>query len=121
VGSIDYLMIHTCHILIDTGTTQNAAGEPITNFVSTTSVCFFSNVSTAGNSVSDSEAGKVILSSIVAFLPDSVTVESGDFISTTEENWIGTYEVQKVDAPEIPYTGIVDHKEAYLKRVAKRG
>ncbi len=121
MGSIDAAMVHACQIHRDTGTTQNAAGSPIPNLVPTDSKCLFSKVSTAGNYIPSSEAGKVIESSIVAFLPAEAVVETGDFISTTEPNWAGTYEVQDVDAPEIPFSGIVDHKEAFLKKVAKRG
>lgn len=121
MGSIDAAMVHSCQILIDTGTTQNAAGTPITNYVTTDSVCLFSNINASSNSVSGSEAGKVIISSLLCFLPSTATVTEGDLISTTETNYTGTYEVKSVDAPEIPFSGIVDHKEAYLKKVVKRG
>lgn len=121
MGSIDFAMIHSCQIIRDTGTTQDAAGSPIPNLVPTDSVCLFSNISSAGNYISAGEAGKVIESSLIVFLPSTATVQEGDFISTTESNYSGTYEVQKVDAPEIPFSGIVDHKEAFLKAVKKRG
>jgi len=121
MGSIDFAMIHSCQILHDAGTTQDAAGSPIPNLVPTDSVCLFSNISTAGNSILISEAGKVIETSLVCFLPSTATVQEGDFISTAETNYAGTYEVQKVDSPEIPFSGIVDHKEAFLKAVKKRG
>jgi hypothetical protein len=121
MGSIDFLMVHTCQILRDSGTTQDSAGEPIPNLVPTDSKCLFENVSNAGNYITQTEAGPVILRSIICFLPAETVVEEGDFISTTEPNWAGTYEVQSVDDPEIPFTHVVDHKEAFLKVVKKRG
>lgn len=120
MGSIDFAMLHACQIIRDSGTTQNAAGSPIPNLVFTNSKCLFSNVSLASNNISDSEAGKVIISSLMVFLPAAAVVQAGDSITTTEPNWTGTYEVQKVDAPEIPFSEIVDHKEAFLKVVKKR-
>jgi len=121
MGIIDFTFVHTCQILRDTGTTQNAAGSLIPNIVTTNSSCLFSNVSTSGNYISDTEAGKVIVSSTMVFLPANVTIQEGDSISTTEPHFAGTYKVQKVDAPEILGTDSVDHLEVYLKEVAKRG
>jgi hypothetical protein len=121
MGSIDAAMVHTCQVLRDTGTTQDSAGEHIPDLVPTDSVCLFEKMSTAGNYISDTDAGKVIVSSIIVSLPDDAVVQTGDFVSTTEPNWAGTYEVQDVDAPEIPNTHIVDHKIAFLKKVGKRG
>lgn len=121
MGSIDAAMVHTCQIKRDTGTTQNAAGTPITNYVSTDSVCLFENNPTDFNSVKLTEAGEFIVSSPIVFLPADTVIEQGDLIVTTQSNWAGTYEVKHVDAPEIPFSGIVDHKEACLKKVAKRG
>jgi hypothetical protein len=120
MGSIDFAMVHSCQVLRDTGATQNAAGSPIPNSVPTPYNCLFSNISTAGNSISIAEAGKLITSTFMVFLPAEAVVEEGDFISTEEPNWKGTYEVQKVDAPEIPFSESVDHKEAFLKAVKKR-
>jgi uncharacterized protein (DUF1499 family) len=121
MGSIDFLMIHACQILRDSGTTQDSAGEHIPNLVPTDSKCLFEMLSSAGNYISDSQSGPVILRSIICSLPANTIVEEGDFISTTEENWIGTYRVDYVDAPEIPGTNTIDHKEAFLKVVKKRG
>jgi hypothetical protein len=121
MGSIDFSMVHSCQVLRDTGTTQNAAGSPIPNLFHTPYKCLFSNISTAGNFISIAEAGKLITSTFLVFLPAEAVVEEGDLVSTEEPNWKGTYEVQKVDAPEIPFSGIVDHKEAFLKAVEKRG
>lgn len=103
----------------------NAAGTPTTTTQtlpsdSTYYDCLFSNISTSGNYISTSDAGKVIESSLVVFLPDTATVEEGDYITTTQTNYSGSYEVQKVDAPEIPFSGTVDHIEAFLKMVKKR-
>lgn len=121
MGTIDTAMVHTCSILRESTTTQASSGEPSTSYSTTASVCLFENVSTSGNYISNSEAGPVILYSILCSLPDTVTIQEGDYISTTETNWAGTYRVEHVDAPEIPFTDVVDHKEAFLKRVAKRG
>jgi len=118
---LDLGMVHTCQVLHDTGTTQNIAGSPIPNMVSTEYKCSFENITTSGFSVSNTDAGKVIISSPVVFLPDNAIVQKGDFISTTELNWAGTYEVQKVDAPEDLFSGEIDHIEAFLMEVAKRG
>lgn len=104
----------------------NAAGTPTTTTQtlpsdSTYYDCLFSNISTSGNYISDSDAGQVIFSSPMVFLPSAATVQEGDHVTTTQTNWSGTYKVQKVDAPEIPFSSIVDHKEAFLKVVKKRG
>ena len=104
----------------------NAAGTPTTTTVtlpsdSTYYDCLFSNISTSGNYISNSEAGEVIFSSPMVFLPTIAQVQEGDQVTTTQTNFAGTYTVQKVDAPEIPFTAIVDHKEAFLKVVKKRG
>lgn len=120
MGSIDFAMVHNCQILRDAGTTQDTSGSPIPNLIPTDSKCLFSKVSTAGNYISETEAGKVKISSNMVFLPASVVVEKGDLIATTEPNWKGTYEVQDVDTPEVPGTGIIDHIEASLKEVIKR-
>lgn len=82
--------------------------------------CLFETKGTAGNYIAYSEAGKTILSSIIVSLPSDADVLEGDIITTSETDWIGDYEVQKVDAPEIPFSEIVDHKEAILKKVEKR-
>lgn len=105
---------------------SNAAGSPTMTTLtlpssSTYYDCLFSNISTSGNYILNQESGKVIQSSLIVFLPSSAVVLEGDYVTTTETNYTGTYEVQKVDAPEIPFSGIIDHKEAYLKKVAKRG
>jgi len=121
MGVIDFTFVHACQILRDTGTTQNPAGSLIPNIVTTNSSCLFSNVSTSGNHILDTEAGKVIVSSTMVFLPANTTVQEGDFISTAEPHFAGKYEVQKVDAPEILGADAVDHLEVYLKEVAKRG
>lgn len=103
----------------------NDAGTP-TNVIkklpsdSTYYDCLFETKGTAGNYILDSEAGKTILTSIIVSLPSTADISEGDLILTTESGWAGTYEVQKVDAPEIPFSGIVDHKEAILKKVEKR-
>ena len=105
----------------------NAAGTPTTTTQtlpsdSTYYDCLFSNISTSGNYVLNNEiVGKVVESSHMVFLPSSAQVLEGDYITTTQTNWAGTYEVQKVDAPELPFTSQVDHKEAFLKVVKKRG
>lgn len=107
----------------------NAAGTPTTTTQtlpsdSTYYDCLFSNFSnnsTSGNYISDSDAGQVIFSSPMVFLPSKATVQEGDHVTTTQTNWSGTYKVQKVDAPEIPFSSIPDHKEAFLKVVKKRG
>jgi len=104
----------------------NAAGTPTTTTVtlpsdSTYYDCLFSKITTSGNDVSATGAGKVIISSPMVSLPATAVVQEGDYIRTTEPNWAGTYEVQSIDSPEIPYTGIVDHKEAFLEEVSKRG
>ena len=104
----------------------NAAGTPTTTTQtlpsdSTYYDCLFENISTSENYISDSDAGQVILSSPMVFLPSTATVQEGDHVTTTQTNWSGTYKVQKVDAPEIPFSSIPDHKEAFLKVVKKRG
>ena len=121
MGSIDFAMLHNCQILRETGTTQNAAGTPVPSYSSTDSICLFDIISIAGNTISTSEPGKVIISSPVVFLPADTEIDEGDLISTTEQNWAGTYEVQSVNAPVIPFSGIIDHKEAFLKVIKKRG
>ncbi len=121
MNSLDLAMKHSCQILQDTGTTQDDAGVPVPNIVSTFSKCLFSKVTTANNSISLTEAGKVKVSSVVCFLPNNAVVEKGDFITTTEQHWTGTYEVQDVDAPTVFFSEEVDHIEAFLKEVAKRG
>jgi hypothetical protein len=121
MGSIDFTMVHACQILRDSGTTQDSAGEPIPNLVPTDSNCLFETLSNAGNYISDSQSGPVIIRSIICFLPAETIVEEGDYISTTEPNWVGTYKVDYVDAPEIPGKNTIDHKEAFLKVVKKRG
>lgn len=120
MGSIDNTMIHSCKIVKDQGTTQDDAGEPIKNLVSTDSKCFFSKVSSAGNYLSNGDSGWVKVTSIMCFLPDSAIVEKGDIITTTETHFAGTYTVEDVDAPQLPFTDFVDHLEASLKEVAKR-
>ncbi len=121
MNSLDFAMKHSCQVLKDTGTTQDDVGSPIHNYISTTYKCLFSKVSTSGNYISSGEVGKVITSSHMVFLPADAVVEEGDMISTDEAHWAGTYEVQNVDAPIIPSTGVVDHIEAFLKVVKKRG
>jgi uncharacterized protein (DUF1499 family) len=121
MGSIDFAMVHSCKILRDTGTTQDTAGTPIPNLVSTDSKCLFENVSSAGNYIAETDAGPVILYSILCSLPTETVVQEGDYISTTERVWAGTYRVEHVDAPEIPGSEIIDHLEAFLKRADKRG
>lgn len=121
MNSLDCSLIHSCQVLRDTGTTQNAAGSPVPNIVTTPYKCLFSKITTANNSISLTEAGKVKVSSVVCFLPNNAVVEKGDYISTTETHWSGTYEVQDVDAPSSFHSDDVDHIEAFLKEVAKRG
>ena len=121
MGIIDSAMIHTCQVLRDTGTTQADDGEPITNFVPTDYSCLFDKISVAGNEISFTEAGKIKVTSIICFLPYNAVVEKGDFITTAETNWSGTYEVQDVYAASIPFTETVDHIEATLKEAVKRG
>lgn len=120
MNSLDLAMKHTCQVLRDAGTTQNAAGTPITNFNPTSYKCLFSKISSAGNYISNTEAGKVKISSVMVFLPSNAVVEKGDFISTTETHWEGTYEVQDVDAPSSFFSEDIDHVEAFLKEVSKR-
>lgn len=121
MNSLDLAMKHSCQVLRDTGTTQNAAGSPIPNLVPTDYKCLFSRISTSGNSISNTDAGKVKFTSIMVFLPGSAVVEKGDYITTTEQHWAGTYEVQDVDAPTAFFSDDVDHIEAFLKEVTKRG
>lgn len=121
MGSIDFAMRHACQILRDSGTTQDAAGSPIPNIVSTDSKCLFSKLSTSGNNILNTAAGPMLVTSVVIFLPITAVISEGDMVTTTEPHWEGTYEVQSIDAPEIPGTGIVDHVEAFLEEVAKRG
>lgn len=109
-------MIHSCKIIKDTGTTQNAAGSHIPNLVSSDSKCLFSKSGAPKNYISDANAGKIIFNSTLVFLPVNVEIAEGDYVSTTEPHWEGTYEVQKVDAPGIP----ADHIEASLTEVKKR-
>lgn len=118
MNSLDFDMVHSCQILRDQGTTQDDSGEPIHNLVPTDSVCLFSKVSSAGNYLSNVDSGRVKVTSIMCFLPLSVTVEKGDLIKTTESNFKGTYTVEDVDSPLCH--GFVDHLEASLKEVAKR-
>lgn len=118
MNALNFGMKHSCLVLRDSGTTQNDAGSPIQNFSHTAYKCLFSKVSTAGNYISNTDAGKVKISSVVVFLPATAIVEKGDFVTTTEQHWVGTYEVQDVDAPGL--SGDVDHIEAFLKEAAKR-
>lgn len=104
----------------------NAVGTPSMTSItlpddSTYYDCLFEHISTSGNDISSTDAGKVIISSPVVFLPSSAQVREGDFITTQERNWIGTYEVKHLDYPEIPCTDLVDHIEAFLRKVGKRG
>lgn len=119
MNSLNFAMKHTCQVLRDSATTQNDAGSPIPNFTPTNYKCLFSKVSTAGNYISNTDAGKVKISSVMVFLPSTAIVEKGDFVTTTEQHWRGTYEVQDVDSPGM--FGDVDHIEAFLKEAAKRG
>lgn len=119
MNSLNCSMKHACQVLHDVGTTQNAAGSPIHNYNSTDYKCLFSKVSTAGNYISITDAGKMKFSSLMVFLPSAAVVEKGDIITTTESHWAGTYEVQDVDVPDDPFT--TDHVEVFLKEVAKRG
>jgi len=122
MNSLNFGMIHTCRVLSDTGITQNAAGSPISNIVSTEYNCLFANTgSTANASMAFTEAGNMITLIPFVFLPADAIVSEGDFISTTDRGWKGTYEVQNVDAPEQLFNGVIDHVEAFLKEVAKRG
>lgn len=121
MNSLNLAMKHTCQVLRDTGTTQNDAGTPVPNMVPTSYKCLFSKITTANNSISLTEAGKVKVSSVVCFLPKNAVVYKGDYIATTETHWVGTYEVQDVDAPSSFFSDEIDHVEAFLKEVAKRG
>jgi len=55
----------------------------------------------------------------MVFLPSSATVDKGDLITTTEPHWAGTYKVQDINVPEDPFA--IDHTEAFLSEVKKRG
>ena len=117
MNSLNCSLIHSCQVLRDTGTTQNAAGSPIHNYVPTSYNCFFSNLYSNGK-VSVTDAGEMIYSSIMVFLPSSATVDKGDLITTVEPHWEGTYKVQDINVPEDPFA--IDHIEAFLSEVAKR-
>jgi len=65
--------------------------------------------------------GKIITSSPIVFLPANAVVDEGDFISSTEKGYEHTFEVTRVDYPLNMSTEEVDHVEAHLKVVTKRG
>lgn len=122
MNTLNFGMVHTCQVLSDMGTTQNAAGSHISNIVSTKCNCLFANASATVNaSISYTEAGEMITLVPFVFLPADAIVHEGDIISTTNTGWEGTYEVQNVDTPEQMFNGVIDHVEAFLKEVAKRG
>lgn len=103
----------------------NAAGTPTTTTLtlpseSTYYDCLFKRISTSGNYILTTDAGKMIFSSIVVFLKETAQVREGDHIITSEPHWAGVYVVYNVDALEIPYTKQIDHIEAYLSKVSKR-
>jgi len=99
----------------------NAVGTPTQTTKTTAYACKFSNTSRFGGAFSYQDSGKYTVSEPMVFLPAAAVVEAGDTLTTTTPGYNHTYEITAVDTLYNLFLSSIDHIEASLKAVSKRG
>jgi len=99
----------------------NAVGTPTTTTKTTAYACKFSNTSKLGGAFSYQDSGKYLVSEPMVFLPANAVVSVGDTLTTTTQGFNHTYEITAVDTLYNLFLSSIDHIEASLKVVSKRG
>lgn len=96
----------------------NGVGTPTTTTISTTYSCRFSN---ASGGVPNYISGTNVLASDIVFLPANAVVKEGDIITSSNQGHVFSYTVTDVNTLYNFFNTTIDHIEASLKAVSKRG
>lgn len=96
-------------------------GDPITTTTRTISVCSFDEEGGRSSAVINSTGGQFIIKVPLLFLPPAAVIEEGDQVQGNSTHFNKLYKVTKVSYPEGLFNDEVDHIEAVLELVEKKG